>query len=154
MDHAKPRAAARVDLATPRVAVAVVSDRPLSDEEWADYVETTSALGDANHRTVVFTAGGGPTTLQQHDLAATDTNQRDVKLAIIHGGAGTVSRWWRDPGTRAFTPDQLDEAFRFLELSSHERARVIRLARRLARELELANRFAWRPSGRAAPAQA
>lgn len=148
MNRPDPPATVRVDLATPRVAVAMISDLPPSDEEWADYVETTSALGDAGHRTVVFTAGGSPTTLQQRELMSSDASQDDVRLAIVHGGAGTVSRWWRDTPTRAFTPDQLDEAFGFLDLSSHERTRVMLLARRFARELKLAGRFAWGPSDR------
>ncbi len=131
----------RVDLVSPRLAVAVVGAQPPSDDDWNDYVETTTALGDAHHRTVVFTAGGAPTALQRAEFERTVSSHSDVRLAVIHADSKAASRWLRPHSTQAFAPHELDAAFAFLELTARERARVMLLARRLARELDVARHF-------------
>jgi hypothetical protein len=135
-----------IDLATPRVAVAVFTEGSPSDEEWVEYIETLRRLGDASHRTLVFSAGGGPTALQREDLERLTEEQEHVKVAVITRslvarGMVTALRWLRRDANAAFEPGKLDAAFDYLGLDDPERHRARELAVRLAERLGLADEF-------------
>ena len=141
-----PRRQVAIELATPRVAVAVFGDKSPSDFEWQDYMSKLTQLGSGGHRTLVLTRGGGPSVLQREQLAELMDRQRDVKVAVLTDsvfarGIVTALRWFRRDANAAFDPRELEAALDYLELDERERERVRALVPKLVSYLGLDGEF-------------
>jgi hypothetical protein len=118
------------------VVLLVHNTREPNRKEWDDYLAAVVTARDAvgrdlaRFRQIVITDGGGPNPAQRKALAEIledVTNVDQLKVAIVSRnfaarGIATAFRWLGFP-VRAFDPDQLDEAFSSLAISSaHEAA--------------------------------
>lgn len=137
-----------IELATSRVAVAVFAEGTPSDEEWGEYLDALQSLGDSSHRTLVLSAGGGPTAAQREDLERLAERQEDVKVAVITRslvarGMVTALRWFRREANAAFEPGKLDVACDYLGLDAAERRRAAEVAEVLAERLGISEEFGF-----------
>ena len=92
--------------------------------EWDGYVDFLEAMGTPgpSSRTLAITAGGAPTNPQRARLEKRIGDKRKgSKLAVVTGSTfarGVLNGWALvHPGYRAFAPEKLDEAMRFLDIS-------------------------------------
>ena len=94
---------------------------PPSDSEWSAYLATWKGIDMARSRTLVFTDGGGPSTIQRkraNDLLRGQESTTAVvtSSALVRGIVVSLS--WFNPKIRAFSPEEGVAAFRYL--SVHE----------------------------------
>lgn len=132
-----------IELIGPGLAVAAFDEGSPGDEDWRHYIETLEKLGNRGHRMLVLTTGGGPSALQRKDIEEMTESRDDVKVSVvttsaIARGMVTALRWFRKDMTKAFAPDEFEDALDFLELSEIERRRVNDAARRLTGRIGIA----------------
>lgn len=114
------------------IAVVVHSARNPRPEEWDGGLAMLAALRSAagahfsGFKILVFTDGGAPNAMQRKALAdLTRAQNREVLRVVVISrsmvarGAITALRWLGFP-SRPFAPDQLEEAFAFLQVSRAE----------------------------------
>lgn len=115
------------------VVIAAHNLRNPTREEWDIYLEMVAGLkvkfdGDCSKfRQLIFTDGGSPTVAQRRavvDLARGLANHGKVRVVIVSRsviarGVVTAFRWLGFP-MGSFAPDELEEAFAFLGLSTPE----------------------------------
>jgi hypothetical protein len=130
--------------ASATLAVAVYANDSPTDEDWGGYLEVMRSL-EHGYRMVIFSSGGGPTTMQRRDLESITEGQETARVAVITSsrlarGIVTAIRWFnRD--IKAFEPAHRDAAFTFLALDKVERDDVLRLAKSMATELGVAEQL-------------
>ncbi len=110
-----------------KVGICVHNARNPNKQEWDEYLAMSLAVKDAmggdaaNFKQLIFTDGGGPNAAQRTastEIAKGGKNSHKIKVAlvsrsVIARGIVTAYRWLGFP-LRAFTPEQLAEAFAFL----------------------------------------
>jgi hypothetical protein len=120
--------------------VVVHTAAPPRDEEWGAYFEAVSPLDPLKTRTLVFTRGGGPNADQRARVKAL-LNGRTSLVSVV-----TESVWvrtlvkvlqWDNPQMRAFSPDEMDEAYRHLRLTPAEIDAASREMAAMRRELRV-----------------
>jgi len=108
------------------------------DDEWDAYFEALSRLDPMKTRNLVFTRGGGPNADQRARVKAL-LNGRTSLVSVI-----TESLWvrtivkvlqWDNPQMRVFSPDEMDEAYRHLQLTPAEIEAASREMAAMRREL-------------------
>ena len=125
-----------------RIAVMVSGRENPSDAEWDRYVDFLEAMGTPgpSARTLAVTAGGAPSSAQRVRLEKRIGEARKgSKLAVVTGSTfarGILNGWALvRPGYRAFAPDKLDEAMRFLDVPAGSVPEVEGLVWQLQAEL-------------------
>jgi hypothetical protein len=103
--------------------VAVHGREPATDPEWESYIAfiASHVANFPSPRLLVVTAGGAPTPLQRRQLMqATSTAMPDVRAAILTSSTfvrGIVTAMSiLEPQYRAFSPDSMEDALRYLQL--------------------------------------
>lgn len=124
--------------ASPTLAVAVYGDDSPSNEDWPGYLDVMRSL-DHGYRMIIFSSGGGPTTMQRRDLEKVTEGQDTARVAVVTlsrlaRGIVTAIRWFNRE-IKAFEPSEREDAFTFLALSKEERDSVLTLAKDMAKEL-------------------
>ncbi|NUP05419.1 MAG: hypothetical protein HOW73_05090 [Polyangiaceae bacterium] len=118
------------------VAMVHTADPP-SDEEWDAYLASQRAHWSA--RVLVFTEGGGPTTLQRGRLNDALAG-RIVKTAVVSSSAvirGIVTALsWFNPGIKSFLPNEASAALRYLGVAVEDQAGLMQKVTRLSKELK------------------
>jgi hypothetical protein len=119
-----------------RLAIAVHSEQPPSDEEWAQWIALCRDRPGAL-RVLVETHGGGPNAKQRKALNDA-LGSRDMRAAILTEsllvrGVVTALAWLGIP-LRAFTFDQVRLAADYLELSDPELTHALETLRELVNE--------------------
>lgn len=109
------------------IELCVHTSNPPSDQEWDVYVNTLKRFDPDKLRTLVFTDGGAPNGAQRQrvnealagktSIGAVVTNSVRVRSAV------TLLSWF-NPKIKAFSPADIDDAFRYLGLSSVEIPRI------------------------------
>lgn len=110
------------------IIITVHSEQSPSAGEWAEYVKALKDLApsvkdQAQMRNVVFTSGGAPNSAQRkavNDIAYA----RSVTSAIISGSqlvrtVVTAFSWFNEK-VKAFSPEEIEEAFKHLRMSPYE----------------------------------
>jgi len=127
------------------VAVMVAGRLNPSDAEWDGYIDFLEAMGTPGPfaRTLAVTAGGAPSSAQRVRLVARIGEQRrGSKVALVTRSTfarGVLNAWSLvRPGYRAFAPEDLDEAIRFLDIPLAREGDVKSLLQRLRAELAVA----------------
>lgn len=128
--------------ASPTLTVAVYGDDSPTNEEWGVYLDVVRSM-DPGYRMIVFSGGGGPTTMQRRDLEKITNHQDAAGVAVVTSsrlarGIVTAIRWFNRE-IKAFEPSQRDEAFKFLSLDEREAKDVLRLAKDMAAQLGIAD---------------
>lgn len=95
-----------------------------TDREWDALLPLIRGASGA----LVYTTGGGPSSTQrkraaEHGLTA--LRSAVLTTSTIARGVVTAFAWIGATDTRAFTPDQIDEALAFLKVSPAERSEVL-----------------------------
>jgi len=109
-----------------RLIVCVHSDKPPSALEWNDYLSVTSAAsasvgGDFGRiRTIVFTDGGGPNTVQRaavNKLIGEKPSPGAIitQSAVVRGIVTALS--WFNPAIQAFHPRDVGQGLKHLGLA-------------------------------------
>jgi hypothetical protein len=115
------------------VGICIHNLRNPNKEEWDAFLAVTMAgrraAGDdlSSFKQLVFTDGGGPNAAQRKaatDIVRDAKNGVELKIAVVSRslvarGIVTAFRWLGFP-LRSFAPDELEEAFAFLEVSKAE----------------------------------
>ena len=125
-----------------RVAVMVAGRENPSDVEWdryIDFLEEMRTPGPSS-RTLAVSAGGAPSSTQRVRLEQRIGEMRKgSKLAVVTGSTfarGVLNGWALvRPGYRAFSPDKIDEAIRFLDVPPASISEVEGLVSQLQAEL-------------------
>jgi len=116
------------------------------DDEWNEWVRFVTQAGPSGARTMrvlVFSAGGSPSPKQRrqiHELMPVTGN--GVPTAVVIGSriwravVGTMSLF--NKHVRAFSPQRVGDALRYLEIPAEQHPDVFALARKLHQRLELA----------------
>jgi hypothetical protein len=126
------------------LAVAVYGDDSPIQDEWEVYLATMRTL-QPGYRMVIFSSGGGPTTMQRRDLEQITEGQDSARVAVITRsllarGIVTAIRWFNRE-IKAFDPSHRQEAFVFLKLNKGEVEEVLRFAMAMAKELGIAEQL-------------
>lgn len=127
-----------IQRASPNLVVAVYGNDSPTNDEWSVYLEVVRSMAPG-YRMVVFSSGGGPTTMQRRDLEEI-TNQQDAAgVAVVTSsrlarGIVTAIRWFNRE-IKAFEPSHRDDAFKFLSLDEREAKEALRLAKEMAATL-------------------
>lgn len=108
-----------------------------SEQEWDAMLAQLQKQFPA--RVLVFTDGGGPTTLQRGRLNDALVG-KPVKAAIVTSsqivrGIVTALAWF-NPGIKAFSPVRAPAALDYLGVPVEQRAALMRQVPRLAKELD------------------
>jgi hypothetical protein len=133
---------ARVD----RFVVVVQGDEPWSDDVWKEYIDYT--FKDANARDVVrhlvVTEGASPTSsqrklLQERTADFLDADPMSVRAAVVTSstfarGIVTAIGWIVD-APRAFAPDKLEDAMRYLGVPMNHYEPIKTMVQTLQQEL-------------------
>jgi len=110
-----------------RFTVVAHTKKPPSEEEWHDYIMTHKAYFERgmSMRFVIFTEGGAPTATQRQkmtDIVAewARSNPDCIRSAIVTRsslvrGVVTAISWFL-PIARAFSPENVEQAFAYLEI--------------------------------------
>jgi hypothetical protein len=129
-----------IQRASASLVVAVYTNESPTNDEWLHYLEIMRTLAPG-YRMIIFSAGGGPTTMQRRDLELLTLGQDGAKervavvtLSRLARGIVTAISWFNRE-IRAFDPSHRDEATEFLKLTKAEGLAVLRLARSMAKEL-------------------
>ena len=123
---------------SPILVVAVYADDSPTSREWEGYLEVMRSLAPG-YRMIIFSSGGGPTTMQRKDLEKVTDGQESARVAVVTlsrlaRGIVTAIRWFNRE-IKAFEPASRDKAFEFLALDQGEAADVLKVAKSLADEL-------------------
>lgn len=108
---------------------------PPAQNEWAEYVEV---LGEA-HRggtrgLLVLTDGPGPNSMQRKMVSSFDLRSAVLTPSQVARGIVTALGWF-GANIRAFIPEQIDDALKYLEVPSAEQQTVLRVLAGLRYEL-------------------
>ena len=118
--------------------ITINTSRPPTDEEWNDYVETYRKRGPETLRTLVFTDGGAPNSAQRKKVNEM-LDGKTTRAAVISPNSmvrGVVTALsWFNPKIKVFAPEQLDDAFRYLEIRGAEIDTVWQVIRKLQSKL-------------------
>ena len=120
-----------------------------SQDEWKLYLAGVLQMvrncdGDlALTRQIVFTDGGGPDVGQRQaavDSIASFRNQDKARVAVVSSstivrGIVTVFNWFK-LNVKSFSPDRVNEAFKFLELTPVQANWVFRSVDEQGRDIE------------------
>ncbi len=137
-----------IRLVSPSLVVAVFTDDSPAPAEWQVYLDAMRKL-NPGYRMAIFSAGGGPNTMQRGDLEklteglGPDSPKERVAVITVSRlarGIVTAIRWFNRE-IKAFEPGDREAAFEFLELSKEERTNVLRLAKAMAGELGVSDRL-------------
>lgn len=114
-------------LALPNLFVAVFGHGTPPEAEWQQYVAVMKALQGPPHRVLVFSAGGGPSALQRKDIEVVSKEHGSPRVATVTGdriarGIVTALGWIRGETFKAFPPEDLESACRFIGLSDEEKS--------------------------------
>ncbi len=123
-----------------RTAIVVVGPKTPDDEDWAVLVEAVKR--EAHDRTLVVSAGGGPSPRQRKAiLEASGGKALPAAIltdSIVVRGIATAIAWFV-PEVRAYPPHELQAALDHLKVKTPA-ATVQRVIDELEREMEDANR--------------
>lgn len=119
------------------IVVAVYGESAPLDEEWKEYLAVLRPLSET-YRMVIFSAGGGPSTMQRRDLEAATRNHKS-RVAVVTSsrtarGIVTAISWFNRE-IKAFAPSKHQDAFTYLELAPNEIDAVLHAVRGMGRSL-------------------
>jgi hypothetical protein len=129
-----------------RFVVVVHGKEPPTDEEWNEYLDFTFKGAAAKDvvRHLVVTEGAAPSSAQRRELQeraseCLDQDPMSVRAAIITPstfvrGVVTAMSWIVDTN-RAFAPDKLDDAMKYLGIPLEHFAEIEKMVRTLQGEL-------------------
>lgn len=127
------------------VAVMVAGRENPSDAEWEGYIDFLESMDTPgpSSRTLAVTAGGAPGPAQRVRLEKRIGARRvGSKVAVVTGSTfarGVLNAWSViRPGYRAFAPDKLDDAIRFLDIPLASVVEIKSLVGQLQSDLALA----------------
>jgi hypothetical protein len=126
--------------------VVVLGEKDPSGSDWKTYLDAIISAEKsgidvtARLRTLVFSDGAGPNA-QQRKAVADYLKGRPSPLAIVTGvtimrGVITALGWF-NPQVKAFAPDQLDEALRYLDVPLIKRNSILTDAHEIQSELKI-----------------
>ena len=103
----------------------VCGRRDPTDQEWDTYIRflRQNVVPGVTPRSLVITDGGGPNSAQRTKLTELVAEHAgEIKIAVVTSsavvrGIFTAMSWFATFTYRAFTPQQLDEALVFLDVS-------------------------------------
>jgi hypothetical protein len=118
------------------MAMVHTADAP-TDQEWDEMLDHHRRHRPT--RVLVFTDGGGPTTLQRGRLNDA-LEGRVVKTAVVSSsqvvrGIVTALSWF-NPGIRSFSPGEAPRALTYLGVAAGESAPLMQQVLKLSRELK------------------
>jgi hypothetical protein len=139
------------NMAFKRVGTVLVAihngDRP-DDAVWAAYIDAVLALGKvvggdlSRAKHIVFTDGGAPNSAQRDaaDAASRAFNGKALPVAIVSAspivrGIVGIFRWLGFSRMRSFSPNEADEAFRYLGIPPGEAGDIWVAAKLLQSEI-------------------
>lgn len=98
----------------------VHSASPPTEAEWDDYVASIRAHDVVRIRNLVFTDGGAPNSTQRKQVTEA-LNGRTVPAAVVSPsnlvrGVVTALSWF-NPKIKAFSPNELEQAIKYLGIS-------------------------------------
>jgi hypothetical protein len=105
------------------IMIVIHTSSPPSDAEWKEYMDGLASTDLQTMRSIVITDGGAPNSAQRkaiNDLL----HGRQVPGIVISPspfvrGVVTALAWF-NPGLKAYSPDNFDDACRYLELTPDE----------------------------------
>jgi hypothetical protein len=120
------------------VLVAVYSDKTPTAEDHRRCVEVFRKMDPSSTRALIITDGGAPTPAQRKDFVGI-LQGREYWMAVctdsvLVRGVVTAVGWFTKK-TKAFSKDNLDSAFEYLEITPSLQTRVRDAARALQQEL-------------------
>lgn len=126
--------------------IVVVGEKDPTGPDWKAYLDAIQAAEKsgidvtARLRTLVFSDGAGPNA-QQRKAVADYLKGRPSPLAIVTGvtimrGVVTALGWF-NPQVKAFAPDQLEDALRYLDVPQIKRDSILRDAHEIQSELKI-----------------
>lgn len=100
--------------------IVIHNAKPPSDAEWASYLRSWQGRDMSKMRTLVFTAGGGPSTAQRKEANTALGGKPSVTSvvsdsAMVRGIVTALS--WFNSEIKAFNPTESTEAFRHLGIT-------------------------------------
>jgi hypothetical protein len=119
--------------------VFVHSEQPPSNAEWSSLMDAfRNATNLRRIRVLVFTYGGAPNARQRAEL---NDVLRDVRPPVAVVTPSTLARavctaiGWFQPRLRAFAPEELPNAFDYLDTNEGDRKVLSRMLREMRLEL-------------------
>lgn len=121
------------------VMIAVHSEAAPSDEEWDGYLALMAQQPDlAAVRSLAFTDGGAPNSRQRKALndLLTSRLRGAPGLAVAISSSALVrsvvtALSWFNPNVKAFAPDRVTDAYKYLKLTQSEMDAIRRETRKL-----------------------
>jgi hypothetical protein len=108
------------------VCVVVHGLRDPATQEWREYVDDMAAHVKVLKGVLVYTAGAGPNSTQRKYLSDM-WNRSAITLPValmtpstVVRGMVTALNWVMPKPIRTFTPDQVEDALRYLQLNEDE----------------------------------
>jgi hypothetical protein len=124
------------------IAVMVGGRENPSDEEWDRYIDFLEGMKTPGPlaRTLAVSAGGAPTSKQRARLEQRIGEERKgSKLAVVTGSTfarGVLNSWAVvHPGYRAFAPEKIADAMRFLDVPAAVESEVEAMVAKLQADL-------------------
>jgi hypothetical protein len=125
-----------------RLTVVLHTAAPPAKEDWASFVTSTRALGDVRWRRVlVYSHGGSPDAVQRGALIECFKETGTARTAVLTKSSVhrviSVAVSWFNKDLKAFTFDEDELAWSFLDLTAAERRQVPVILAELTHQLGL-----------------
>ncbi len=123
--------------------LAVYTENPPGDEEWAEYLRVVGDL-QPKDAMLILSAGGGPSLMQRRDLEEA-TSHHTGRVAVVTTSRiarGIVTALsWLDRNIKAFDPTHRDAAFDYLEIADEGREDLLVKAQAMAAHLGVSDKI-------------
>jgi hypothetical protein len=120
------------------LCVFVATDEPYSTHEWELYMAELRRSPGMLLRTIVITEGGSPNAAQRKEMA--DLFKGVAPYTCIVSSSPlvrgmTTAIGWFNPNIKSVSPENMKDAFRYLEIAPFFEERVVKEIARLRQEL-------------------
>ncbi len=109
------------------IMITIHTDRPPSDSEWREYIDSLRGRDLRALRSIVCTDGGAPTSKQRKDLndflGGVEVNGIVVSDSFVVRGVVTALSWY-NPRIKAFTPEKIEEGLDYLHILPEEQEAI------------------------------
>lgn len=109
------------------IMITIHTDRPPSDPEWREYIDSLRGRDLTELRSIVFTDGGAPSSKQRKELneflSGTAVNGIVVSESLAVRGVVTALSWF-NPKIKPFAPDDFQAGLTYLKILPEEREAI------------------------------
>lgn len=105
------------------VVIALHTSSAPTDEEWTEYTRAVKAMDITKVKPLAFSDGGGPDSKQRkqlNDVLASRPGRAALVTSSTLARSVVTALSWFNPLVKAFAPDEVAQAFDYLQLDSSE----------------------------------